>query len=127
LLIGTNDTALVSMIIPIQIRVREIVLSTDPELIIKNYSLSQNYPNPFNPSTRISYSLPEKSSVYITIYNSLGEIVDKFQFSEQTQGIYSYDWNASRLASGVYILQLKAISLESTKEFLSNKKMLLLH
>ncbi|MDP2303541.1 MAG: T9SS type A sorting domain-containing protein [Ignavibacteria bacterium] len=127
LLIGTNDTALVSMIIPIQIRVREIVLSVDPELNIRDYSLSQNYPNPFNPSTRISYSLPEKSSVYITIYNSLGEIVDKFQFSEQTQGIYSYDWNASRLASGVYILQLKAISLESTKEFLSNKKMLLLH
>jgi hypothetical protein len=127
LLIGTNDTALVTKIIPIQIRVREIILSAETEVNIKDYSLSQNFPNPFNPSTRISYSLAEKSSVNISIYNSLGEIVERFNFNEQLSGVYSYDWNASKLASGVYILQLKASSLESNKEFLSNKKMLLLH
>jgi photosystem II stability/assembly factor-like uncharacterized protein len=127
LLIGTNDTALTTSVIPIQIRVSQVILSDDSEIKNNSFSLSQNYPNPFNPSTRISYTLPEKSSVIISIYNSIGEIVETLNFYEQSSGVYNFDWNASKLATGVYILQLKAISLESNKEFLSNKKMLLLH
>ncbi len=39
------------------------------------YSLSQNYPNPFNPSTKIQFSLAEKSNVELEIYNVIGQRV----------------------------------------------------
>jgi hypothetical protein len=39
---------------------------------VLDYSLSQCYPNPFTPSTKISYSLAEKSFVEIDVFDNLG-------------------------------------------------------
>ena len=85
------------------------------------YSLEQNYPNPFNPSTVIEFSLPENvSSVKLTIYNLLGEKVAELVNASLTAGKYSYQWNASNAATGMYIYELR------TGKFISIKKMLLL-
>ncbi|MCP5063594.1 MAG: T9SS type A sorting domain-containing protein, partial [Ignavibacteriae bacterium] len=40
-----------------------------------SFVLFNNYPNPFNPTTTISYFIPEPSSIKISIYNLLGEVV----------------------------------------------------
>ncbi len=71
------------------------------------FQLEQNYPNPFNASTIFRYSLPKESSVTLKIFNTRGQevatIVDEYQVS----GIYSVQWSASYLSSGVYLYRLK--------------------
>jgi hypothetical protein len=91
------------------------------ELLPTVYALEQNYPNPFNPSTVIEFSLPEDvSSVKLSIYNVLGEKVAELVNISLVAGRYSYTWNASNVATGIYIYELR------TDKFVSVKKMLLL-
>ena len=40
-----------------------------------SFSLEQNYPNPFNPSTKITYSIPQKSFVSLKVFDQLGSKV----------------------------------------------------
>ncbi|MBK9097410.1 MAG: SBBP repeat-containing protein [bacterium] len=85
------------------------------------FELFQNYPNPFNPCTIIEFSLPEDvGSVKLLIYNSLGEKVAELVNTSLTAGKYSYQWNASDVATGMYIYELR------TEKFVSVKKMILI-
>jgi hypothetical protein len=96
-------------------------LMVSGELIPAQYSLEQNYPNPFNPSTVIEFSLPEDvANVKLSIYNALGEKVAELVNTSLTAGKYQYQWNASHVATGMYIYELR------TDNFVSVKKMLLL-
>jgi len=81
-----------------------------------NFSVSQNYPNPFNPTTTISFTLPVKSFVTLEILDSLGQEVSTLISQEMPPGIYSRQWNAEGLASGIYFFQLKAGSYIETKK-----------
>jgi hypothetical protein len=89
-------------------------------VIAKEFVLSQNYPNPFNPSTTIRYSLPIAGSVQLKIFNLLGQEVMTLVEGEQKAGSYVVVFDASRLASGVYLYQLK------TDRYSNVKKMMLL-
>jgi hypothetical protein len=84
------------------------------------FELNQNYPNPFNPTTKITFTLPKDSKVNLSVYNILGERVVELVNEEKKSGYYEYDFDGSRLASGMYIYKIQ------TSEFSSVKKMLLL-
>lgn len=86
----------------------------------KEFALSQNYPNPFNPTTEIRYSIPKSAMVYIKVYDLLGQEVTTLVNHEQKPGYYTVSFNASKLASGIYIYRLQA------NDFTSTKKMILL-
>jgi hypothetical protein len=85
------------------------------------FYLNQNYPNPFNPTTRISYSVPRSSMIRLKIYDVLGREVQTLVDEYQAANNYSIEFNASRLASGVYFYQLKA-----GNNFAEIKKMILI-
>ncbi|MCB0270068.1 MAG: VCBS repeat-containing protein [Calditrichaeota bacterium] len=78
-----------------------------------NYELSQNYPNPFNPTTSIAFTLPINKKVSLTIYNTLGqEVRSLINNEEYSAGSHTLQWdardnNGQKVASGVYIYQLK--------------------
>ena len=84
------------------------------------FSLEQNYPNPFNPTTTINYSVPKASIVKMTIYNLLGQKVATLADKYMEAGVYTINFEAAQLASGVYFYRLEA------GKFISEKKMVLL-
>jgi hypothetical protein len=83
-----------------------------------SFSLSQNYPNPFNPTTMIQYSIPKSGSVTLKVFNMLGQEVATLVNQQQQAGNYSINFNASRLASGVYMYRIQSGSFTSTKKMM---------
>ncbi len=84
------------------------------------FELSQNYPNPFNPITTVQYSIPVSGKVSLNVYNILGQHVATLVNEEMKAGTYHVEFDAKRLASGVYFYHLKM------DHFTDVKKMVLL-
>ena len=87
--------------------------------------LAQNYPNPFNPTTEIRYQTPEVSYVTLKVYDMLGRevatLVDGILQEEsfgQDSGFKSVAFDASGLASGVYLYQLRAGGFVQTRKLM---------
>ncbi|MEW6702126.1 MAG: T9SS type A sorting domain-containing protein, partial [Bacteroidota bacterium] len=85
------------------------------------FSLSQNYPNPFNPSTTIKFGLPKESNVSLKIYNILGEEVATLANEVMQAGFHTVNFDASRLASGMYIYRIQAGNFTEVKKMLLMK------
>ena len=88
------------------------------------FALSQNYPNPFNPVTVIRYELPVRADVKLTIYNLRGEEVALLFNGTMPAGNHRVSWDASSVASGVYLYRLQAGP--PAGGFVETRKMLLL-
>jgi YVTN family beta-propeller protein len=86
----------------------------------QEFLLQQNYPNPFNPSTVISWQLAVSSPVKLTVYNITGQKVAILVNEKQSAGSHSVKFDASGLASGVYIYRLEAGG------YVENRKMVLM-
>ena len=86
----------------------------------RTYELYQNYPNPFNPVTVIKFDLPKTSQVSLKIFNILGEEVTTLVSGQLLSGSYQYEWDASGLASGVYLYRIEA------EDFVETRKMILM-
>lgn len=74
--------------------------------IAKGYSLSQNFPNPFNPTTVISFQLPVDGDVNLAVYDAVGRRVAVLVEQRMSAGSHSVTFDASQLASGVYVYVL---------------------
>ncbi|MFH0736555.1 MAG: LamG-like jellyroll fold domain-containing protein, partial [bacterium] len=85
-------------------------------LLPKQFALWQNYPNPFNPSTTITFELPFKNNVTLTIYDIIGRKVKTLVNEEKMAGKYSIVFNAENLSSGVYFYELKAGNYRNVKK-----------
>lgn len=95
-------------------------LMINVDLTPSEFCLLQNYPNPFNPSTKIKFTVAEKSFVNLKVYSAFGQEIKTLVEEEKSPGEYSIDFDASNLPSGIYIYTIQA------GNFLSSKKMILL-
>ena len=84
------------------------------------FLLLQNYPNPFNPTTNIKYNISQSSKVTLKVYNLLGQELSTLVNRDQKAGNYSVNFNASTLASGVYMYRIQA------GDYMATKKMILI-
>ncbi len=101
----------------------ENLVSNLPE----KFNLDQNYPNPFNPSTTISYSLPASSNVSISVYDINGrKVADLINNKNQSAGNHDIRFNATNLASGVYLYKINAKSVSQNRSFSQIKRMTLI-
>ena len=82
------------------------------------YRLEQNYPNPFNPTTTISYSLPQRSAVSLTVHNLLGQQVAALVRGVQDAGFHQVMLDCSGLTSGIYLYTIRAGSFVEIRKLL---------
>lgn len=83
------------------------------------FKLNQNYPNPFNPNTVISYQLPIDSRVTLKVYDILGrEVATLINANRQTAGQHQISFDASHLASGMYIYRLNSDNFTATRKMM---------
>jgi len=97
----------------------DIVTSVEKlqEDIPTEFNLSQNYPNPFNPVTLIKYQVPNTSHVSIKVYDLTGQEVALLVNEVKEVGTYEIKFDASNLASGVYLYRMVAGDFTSARKF----------
>ncbi|MBU1880479.1 T9SS type A sorting domain-containing protein, partial [bacterium] len=84
------------------------------------YQVMGTYPNPFNPTTTISYALPEAGKLSLKVFDVSGRLVATLVDGHRDAGYHEVTFDASNLASGVYIYQLKV------NDFSTNGKVILM-
>jgi hypothetical protein len=78
-----------------------------------SFNLDQNYPNPFNPSTRITFDLPERADVRLTLVDLLGRETALVTSGAMDAGTHTVTLDAAGtvpggLAAGAYVYCLTA-------------------
>jgi YVTN family beta-propeller protein len=96
------------------------IISNPVVQVPESFVLQQNYPNPFNPTTVIKFYLPKANRVTLKIFNILGEEVATLFSASLPSGSHKYEWNASGMASGVYLCVMQA------GKFMETRKMVLM-
>ena len=82
------------------------------------FALDQNYPNPFNPSTMISFSLPHSAYASLKVFDMLGREVATLVNGFTAAGSHEVQFNATNLASGVYLYKLTSGDFTQTMKMM---------
>jgi hypothetical protein len=61
------------------------------------------FPNPFNPTTTITFRLPEGAKTSVQVYDVQGRSVARIASGDYPAGTHSVEWDASGVASGLYL------------------------
>jgi hypothetical protein len=96
-----------------------------PQPIPTSFVLEHAYPNPFNPTTTIRYQIPVPGLVEIVVFDMLGRQVAELAAGNYEPGYYSVQWNASSLASGVYVARMMVLDGAGNIAFRQTAKLLL--
>jgi len=112
------------------VSLKEIVESAvegDDNALPLDYELVGNHPNPFNSRTKIRYTVPDRSDIKITIYNILGEVVEKTIYHNKNPGIHETIFSATSLSSGIYFCLMEARSISTSLKFKGVRKMTIIN
>ncbi len=80
----------------------------DARVAPTEFTLLGAYPNPFNPTTAISYQLSAVSLVNLSVYDISGRKVAELVDGWRNAGVHEATFDASDLASGIYIYRIEA-------------------
>jgi len=86
--------------------------------IIKDFKLYQNYPNPFNGNTVISFDILKYGEYVLEIFNALGQVIEKHNYSSLKPGVHKINFSNSKLSSGIYYYRLSNIKNSLTKSMI---------
>lgn len=75
---------------------------------VEGFRLYQNHPNPCNPSTTITYSLPQKSHVRLSVHDLRGRLLTTLVDETKSAGVHHHPFSNSRLPSGTYFYRMQA-------------------
>lgn len=96
-----------------------IVLSVNGNSALpEGYKLFNNFPNPFNPSTIVKFTVPEYTSVKLSVYDIRGKLISDLYNGKKNAGTYEISFNAEGLASGIYYCKLEAGNFSDFKKMM---------
>ena len=96
---------------PIGVIVNSNSISTD-------FNLYQNYPNPFNPVTKFKFHIYQPKNVKLVIYDILGNVISTLVNKYLKAGTYEINYNAEKIASGIYFCKMIVNDYTMTKKML---------
>jgi subtilisin-like proprotein convertase family protein len=93
------------------------LLDTPPAAVSipEDFTFHGNFPNPFNPSTTFAFDLNRAVDVQLVVYNLLGQQVAQLVNGKLEAGAHTISFDASGLASGVYLARLSTPTLPKLK------------
>ncbi len=86
-----------------------------------NLILYPVYPNPFNSYVNIKFSVPRTDGVRVTIYDILGRETARILNRELGAGNYNVSFDGSKLASGIYFVNVSMGSVNQTRKIIHLK------
>ena len=98
--IGTYDVG----IIPTDFAVWDNSVLNNDNDFLSNFQILGAYPNPFNPNTNFDINIPEAGYLSVNIYDISGKLVTNITNDYYLPNNYSFNWNASKVSSGLYII-----------------------
>ncbi|MFH1862061.1 MAG: agmatine deiminase family protein [bacterium] len=82
------------------------------------FVLQEAYPNPFNPLTTLGFMLPQAAQVKLAVYDVSGKRVAELVNGWRQVGTHEVTFDASGLASGMYLYRLEAEGFSATGKLL---------
>lgn len=94
---------------------------------VSKFALEPSHPNPFSSATTIDFSVAERSTVRIAIYDVKGTLVRTLVGEQLDPGTYPVTWdgtdaNGQEMANGSYIVQMTAGSFTSSQKMILNRQ-----
>ena len=93
-------------------------VSNETDQVPTKTFLGQNYPNPFNPSTQIQFGMAETGRVVLEVFSIDGRKVATLVNNVHSAGMHTVQFDASNLASGMYLYRLQTAGFINTKKLL---------
>lgn len=78
------------------------------------YYLSNAYPNPFNSQTFISFEIPHRTEVKLTLYDITGRRIAILFDGTSDAGLHRIAIRSDQIASGFYILNMKTTTFSKS-------------
>lgn len=85
------------------------------------FSLHSPYPNPFNNSCVLSFEIPLRASVTLTVYNSQGQAAAILIDNYLNHGYHDISFDAANLTSGIYFARLSCENYNQTQKIVLMK------
>lgn len=83
-----------------------------------DFQLMQNYPNPFNSGTVISFAVPFRNKVELTIFDVYGRSIMTLTSNEFPAGTHRIPFDDVSLATGIYFYTMRTGSFTATRKMI---------
>ncbi len=92
------------------------LFEAESEAVPTEFAVVNAYPNPFNPNTTVQFSLSQTDWVSLRVYDLSGREVASLVDGQHTAGVHQVSFNAEDLASGIYLVTLRAGAFSATSK-----------
>jgi len=93
-----------------------VLKEPEPAALPNRCEIISSYPNPFNPETNITWSLPERMEISLTVHDVLGREITTLERGILEGGLHRTIWDGTGYSSGIYFIRLRAGNAISTNK-----------